>query len=186
MLNNNDVIWADIPEFEGLYEISTEGVIRNAKTMAVRKSYVRSVTCNYIYVQLYKGNKPHTFAVHRLVAMTFIPNPANKPQVNHLDGDKHNNHLSNLEWCTVSENHKHAFATGLHKPPLNSLGKKIGNTSKFHNVSYDASRDRWMASVKHDKKMYQKRFKTEVEAALAVNQIIDELGLTNRPKNFID
>lgn len=69
----------------------------------------------YLRVVLCENGKPHTKKVHRLVAETFIPNPCNKPEVNHIDGNKQNNRVTNLEWCTHQENVRHAFATGLEK-----------------------------------------------------------------------
>lgn len=67
----------------------------------------------YWRVQIQINNKGKQFAVHRLVATAFIPNPLNLPQVNHIDGNKDNNHVSNLEWCTQSYNQKHAYDHGL-------------------------------------------------------------------------
>jgi hypothetical protein len=68
----------------------------------------------YLYLILKKGCRKHTLKVHRLVASAFIPNPENKPAVNHIDGNKGNNQASNLEWVSTSENLRHAWATGLH------------------------------------------------------------------------
>ncbi len=72
-------------------------------------------TSGYLYVILFKNWKQNAYSIHRLLALAFIPNPENKPQVNHIDWDKKNNNLENLEWVTISENHKHAYAIWLKK-----------------------------------------------------------------------
>lgn len=68
----------------------------------------------YACVSLTKDNQAKSFRVHRLVAKEFIPNPDNKPEVNHLNGKKSDNWLTNLEWCTCKENREHALKLGLH------------------------------------------------------------------------
>jgi len=69
----------------------------------------------YFTVHMVKNGKQKTFLLHRLIAETFIPNPDKKPFVNHIDGDKHNNNLDNLEWCSFKENIEHAWRIGLYK-----------------------------------------------------------------------
>ena len=76
------------------------------------------------------GIMKKTHMVHRLIAQSFIPNPDNKPCVNHIDGNKLNNHVSNLEWCTIKENNAHARATGLHKQAVGHKVKYQSNQSK--------------------------------------------------------
>jgi hypothetical protein len=107
-------VWKDIPGYEGLYQASVFGDIRNAQSGAILKPF--KCDGRYLRVKLYRldGKRVHkTHMVHRLVAMAFIPNTYNKPQVNHIDGNKENNNATNLEWCTQSENLSHSVKIGL-------------------------------------------------------------------------
>ena len=90
-----------------LYEVSSKGEIRRV----IDKSYKKPTKGNHGYYQvtLYNEGQKKDFLVHRLVAELFIPNQSDKRTVNHIDGDKSNNSVENLEWATYSENHKHSY-----------------------------------------------------------------------------
>lgn len=99
-----DEVWMDIPGYEGLYQVSNLGNIysaRNKKLLAASKQTTYSVVC------LSKAGKQKCFGVHRLVALAFIPNPENKPHVNHINCNRHDNRVENLEWVTRDENITH-------------------------------------------------------------------------------
>lgn len=114
-----------IPGYESSYEINEQGTVRSLARdvigkdgtsypfkARVKKHYVNTST-GYLSTSLWKDNKGKDMYIHRLVAMVFIPNPENKPEVNHKDGDVSNPHVSNLEWVTSKENSIHAVQTGL-------------------------------------------------------------------------
>lgn len=130
--------WKDVPGYEGLYQASTLGRVKAlAKSIddvcrggqrqrfyytmilrlskSPRRSRPSEKSNYYLVVNLRLNNKTKPFKPHRLVALTFLPNPLNKPQVNHKNGIKYDNRLFNLEWATNSENQNHAIATGLRK-----------------------------------------------------------------------
>lgn len=115
--------WKDIPGYQGLYRISNYGRVLLLEREWITARWLtrhrpkriakQSASTNYYRVTLTKNGKQKSTDVHRLVAEAFIPNPENKRTVNHKDGNKLNNHISNLEWATYSENAKHAFRTNL-------------------------------------------------------------------------
>ena len=103
--------WRKIKGYEGIYSVSNIGNIRNDQTNKILSKYVSHKGYEVIY--LCNKGKRKNMKVHRLVAIAFIPNVENKPQVNHKDGNKLNNNVDNLEWVTCKENINHAFKTGL-------------------------------------------------------------------------
>lgn len=109
--------WVKINEFPN-YEISNSGSIKNVRTGHILKPSISKR--GYPVVNLYKNGKGHLKTVHLLFAKAFLPNPLKLTQINHIDGNKSNFNLSNLEWCTARENNLHARNTGLH----NSDGDK--------------------------------------------------------------
>lgn len=177
----NSEIWKPIKDFP--YEVSNLGHIKR-----IGKDTYHAISKQgngkYLITNLWKNNKSYTKNVHRLVAETFIPNPNNKPQVNHKDKNTFNNCVDNLEWVTCSENHKYAFATGK-LPSQYWVGKKMPNaTSKFHYVLWDKSKNKWMVSIKHlGKNYYIGRYDNEAYAAKVADNFIKQQGW-NKKLNF--
>lgn len=102
--------WKPIKEFEGLYEVSNFGQVRNNKGQILKPAIKKGHATNYKVVSLFKDGKGHTKTIHRLVAEAFIPNPNNLPCVNHKDEDGTNNFPNNLEWCTKQYNTNYGTA----------------------------------------------------------------------------
>lgn len=114
-----------VENYEGLYEVSDDGQIKSLARIIKGKDgvnypfkekqlkLVHNKPTNCMQVSLWKNNEGTTFNVHRLVAKAFIPNPDNLPQVNHINGNRLDNRVSNLEWVTDKDNKLHAINTGL-------------------------------------------------------------------------
>ena len=123
--------WKVVKGFEN-YLVSSLG---NVKTINGKlKKVVYDSKNDYGYVELWKNNKGKKFRIHRLVAETFIPNTLGKEQVNHIDGDKKNNCISNLEWVTPKENIRHAIENDLSSIKYGS--KNLASKLKEEDVKY--------------------------------------------------
>lgn len=105
--------WKWIEGYKNLYAISNDGVINSHVGRFPKFLKKNPSKKGYLTVNLYHNKKRTCYTVHRLVAQAFILNPDNKPQVNHKDGIKTNNHYTNLEWCTAQENIIHSISLGL-------------------------------------------------------------------------
>ena len=150
--------WKDVIGYEGLYQVSNLGRIKSVRNDKIRLNDFSSN--KYLRISLWKNGSGKKFQVHRLVAQAFIPNPENKPFINHKDGNKQNNHVENLEWCTSSENQKHRYIV---------LGHKGSTYGKHHNEE-----TRKNMGAKNCKKVLcvelNKVFESATEASLWLNQ----------------
>ena len=120
------------------YDITKEGVVINLKT---NRKYKGKIENNgYLMWHTRINNKRYGWLIHRLLAIKYIPNPNNYPVINHIDGNKLNNSIDNLEWCTQSDNVKHAFNTGLKKSTAKTVLQIDANTHKIINI-FKSTRD---------------------------------------------
>lgn len=122
-MNGSEEIIVPIPGYEAFYSVSSHGRVfshnyrRTGKVQELAQSQLvdrrRSAETFYRRAKMWHINGKSPTAIHRLVALAFVPNPGHRPVVNHKDGDKGNNFSSNLEWCSFMDNCHHAEATGL-------------------------------------------------------------------------
>lgn len=105
-------IWKDIKGYEGLYQVSNMGRVKNIKFNRLIKENLYGPKRNYVQIELSKKSKRKKFKLHRLVAEAFLANPTNYPLVMHLDNNTLNNKVENLQWGTYSMNGKHSVMTG--------------------------------------------------------------------------
>ena len=132
-------VWRSIQGYEDFYEVSSFGRIRRLSDSKIINP--QTTEKGYLRVGLFQGNKRKWHKVHRLVAQTFIPNPENKPQINHKDFNKKNNRICNLEWVTNQENARYSMDNMLpeEKPvskeaAIHALEKELDNNKRKINA----------------------------------------------------
>lgn len=151
-------IWKDIQGYEGLYQISNMGRVKSLertrnmnlpghkKPAPVRERILKfGQSQGYQAVTLAKCGVNRKIRVHKLVALAFVPNPDRKPEINHKDGNKHNNIAENLEWVTPKENIRHAINTGL----ITSFPSNKGRRHTEETLRRMSQSHRWGTSKNH-------------------------------------
>lgn len=124
MENIESEFWKDVLNYDGLYQISNLGNVKSFHRIKTRILKTSCDTNGYKVVVLSLRGVNKTKTIHRLVAIHFLDNPENKPQVNHINGIKTDNHIENLEWNTASENLLHAHKIGLKKGVFGEKNKR--------------------------------------------------------------
>ncbi len=175
-MTNIQEIWKDINGYDGIYQVSNIGNVRSLGFEWVLNNggkhkrgirLLKNTTHHpkgYRYVMLYsKDGSRKSHSIHRLVITAFKGNPKNYPQINHIDGNKSNNDLSNLEWCNNSQNQIHAFLHGLNKPRFGEEHPSAVcvlqlSTGFIFNTIKEASECFGFHQSKFHKKNIQKRF----------------------------
>ena len=170
-------IWADIEGYEGLYQVSNQGRVKSLARETIGndgRKYPfketilkpRFMNAGYLIVNIHKERKMKSVSIHRLVAETLIPNPENKREVNHINGNKTDNRIENIEWCTSSENKTHAITTGLNTKPPTHYGEDNFRT-KLNKYN-----------VQHIRGMY-------AEGTHTHRQLADMFGVTRKNIGYI-
>jgi hypothetical protein len=159
----NGEIWKDLDGFDGLYQASNFGRIKNQKR--IKPQYLDKD--GYCLIHLIFKEKTKLFRVHRLIAKCFIDNEYNKKQVNHKNSNPNDNRIENLEWVSASENNCHRF-----------IGKKT--SSIYRGVTYVTRDKRWLSQIQiNHKKIHLGMFKTEKEAYLKRLEYEKENNINN-------
>ncbi len=140
------MLWKPLVGYEESYAISDTGLIKRIESRGLDgrllcEKFIHGgcYPNGYWFVCLAKNGTYKQEMTHRLVAKTFIPNPNNLPVVNHIDGNKNNNHVTNLEWCSHSQNRQHAYDTGL--SPQRGVPRKVTIKCGEHITTFDTMKD---------------------------------------------
>lgn len=184
IVNLDNEFWRSVVGYEGLYEVSNFGRIKGMEKIRTAKggSYIRneqiiiqSIHHNgYKVIGMTKNGKRKSFESHRIIAMSFLPNPDNKAEVNHINLDRGDNSLENLEWTSRRENLSHGFKNKI-------------CSSQYRGVAYNKNTKKWIAYCSFNGKLIRMgyKFDNELDAARAYNNKLDELNIENKYKNDI-
>lgn len=155
--------WKEIKDFPN-FMISNFGNVKNIRLNSIKIPQIDYK--GYERVQLYQKDGSKNFRIHRLVGLYFIDNPNNYTNIDHIDGNKTNNNINNLRWCSPSQNSR-------------NTKKQINVTSKYKGVYFVKSKNGWIAQIGINyKQIWLGRYKTEDEAGLAYNKYIEENNLS--------
>ena len=179
-------VWKDIVGYENLYQVSNLGNVKTVKQNKILKQHISAF--GYLRCRMRKNNKTKKIVVHRLVAKAFIPNPENKPCVDHIDTNKQNNNVKNLRWVTYSENMKNpitikAMNTYKYKKVCCLENGEIFNSISEASKKIGAKPSALSAALRLNHKCKGFTFKYFQDKAVG-NQIADALAKQGRSKFY--